>query len=363
MSKLIVDQIAKNGGAVLTLPAADGTVANQTLVTDGSGALSFSPLSMPAADGTANQALVTNASGVLGFSANKLPAADGTAGQFLTTNGSGQLVFGNKPAIVPDDSQFIIGSLVTNSGRSNIYSTGEWTSSSASGSYFHSWQNSESMSNGWNMFMGDGYPNGTSQIMYTNDEGQANNRKKEYANGDRLGFQQRDLHYYENVTSNYAGVTWRCTPIRNTTGTEITRTLNTYLSSIDSTYGGSSIGVYTPTTSDGTYANTTAGTWTTPFTGGSNTASNARNGSIVVPANTTVLVFTNSTHHYATTQRFKDSNMLINLDVFLAGDLVCDLRMLETLSIARVGHYDGVTHSVTHPWYIYPLAATMFGDR
>lgn len=40
MSKIVVDQIQKSGGAALTLPAADGT-SGQTLATDGAGQLSF----------------------------------------------------------------------------------------------------------------------------------------------------------------------------------------------------------------------------------------------------------------------------------------------------------------------------------
>jgi len=86
MSKVIVDQIQKNGGTTFTLPAADGTAANKPLVTNGSGTLAFSPLSMPAADGTANKPLVTDGSGQLAFSPNVLPAALGTTGQFLKVN-------------------------------------------------------------------------------------------------------------------------------------------------------------------------------------------------------------------------------------------------------------------------------------
>ena len=55
--------------------------------------------------------------------------------------------------------------------------------------------------------------------------------------------------------------------------------------------------------------------------------------------------------------------MLINLDAFFGTGLACDLRMLETLATARVGHYDGVNYNTVHPWYIYPLAATTYGDR
>ena len=62
MSKIIVDQIQKNGGTALTVPSADGT-ANQPVVTNGSGVLAFSPLAMPAADGSANYPVKTDWTG------------------------------------------------------------------------------------------------------------------------------------------------------------------------------------------------------------------------------------------------------------------------------------------------------------
>jgi hypothetical protein len=295
-----------------------------------------------------------------------VPAADGTAGQVIKTDGSGQLGFVDLPptpinTTIPDDSEFIIGSVISNSARNNVYSTGEWSSSGPWTTYYHSWQDANSITQGWNMFMGDGVPNGTSQPMFVNDGENAMTRVKEYANGDRLGNQQKDYFYYDNITSNYAGVTWRCTPIRNTTSAAVTRTLSVYLSSYDTSYGGACIFTYTPDAT--TYAGTTGGTWQSNWNGGTNTASTNRTGSITIPANTTVLVFTLSTHQYATTYRFKDSNMLSGLATFFGTELVCDLRMLETLATARVGHYDGVTNTVTHPWYIYPLTATMYGDR
>ena len=49
MSKLIVDEIQKNGGDSLTLPSTDATANNQALVGSSAGVLSFSPLAMPAA--------------------------------------------------------------------------------------------------------------------------------------------------------------------------------------------------------------------------------------------------------------------------------------------------------------------------
>lgn len=85
MSKIIVDQIAKNGGTTFTLPSSDGG-ANAPLVTNGSGTLAYSPLKLPAADGTANKPLTTNGSGQLQFNPAALPAAIGTAGQSLAVN-------------------------------------------------------------------------------------------------------------------------------------------------------------------------------------------------------------------------------------------------------------------------------------
>jgi hypothetical protein len=94
MSKIIVDQIAKNGGTTFTLPSTDGG-ANAPLVTNGTGTLAYSPLKMPAADGTANKPITTDGSGQLQFNPNALPAAAGTAGQFLVSGGTGASTWGN----------------------------------------------------------------------------------------------------------------------------------------------------------------------------------------------------------------------------------------------------------------------------
>ena len=335
MSKLIVDQIAKNGGVPLTVPAADG-VANAAIKSDGAGVLGFTGFGLPSTAGTTGQALQRGA---------------GTTSVWVTSG-----------ATVVADSINVIGSLSTTSARQNVYSTGEWSSSGPNSTYYHSWSNANSTMQGWNMFLGDGYPDGTSQPMYANDgESNSMQRRIEYANGDRIGRQQADHGYNENATGNYAGVTWRCMPIRNTTGASISRVLSVYLSSIDSNYGGAGIHYYTPDAS--TYAATTAGTWTSAWNGGNNTASKNRDGTIVIPANTTIMLFTNSTHHYATTKHFKDSNMPYNLDTFFSSDLVTDNRMLHTIAQGRMGNAAGVTNQANSPWTTYNLCATMYGDR
>jgi hypothetical protein len=85
MSKIVVDQIQKNGGTTFTLPSTDGG-ANAPLVTNGSGTLAYSPLKLPAADGTANKPITTDGSGQLQFNPAALPATIGTAGQTLSVN-------------------------------------------------------------------------------------------------------------------------------------------------------------------------------------------------------------------------------------------------------------------------------------
>ena len=262
--------------------------------------------------------------------------------------------------LVPDDSEDIIGSIVTSSARQNIYSTGEWSSSSGQGTYYHSWQDAGSKIGGWNMFMGDGYPQGTSQKFYVNDDGAAMIRKREYAYGRRMGFHNKDLFYYDNETGSQAGITFRVIPIRNTTDSSITRQIATYLSTNDSNYGGGHIFVYTP--SGGTkYSAVTGGSWVLGWQGGNSSQSVQRLSNITVPANSTVLVFVGSSHRYITTYRFKDTNYLYNMNTLFTDGLVCDLRMLEALATVRSGKE--ATNATADPYKIYPLCATYYGDR
>lgn len=89
MSKIIVDQVQKNGGTALTLPASDASTANQPLVSNASGTLAFSPISLPASDPGANKFLTSDGSNQLQASSFSVPASAGTNGQVLTSNGAG----------------------------------------------------------------------------------------------------------------------------------------------------------------------------------------------------------------------------------------------------------------------------------
>jgi len=370
MSKIIVDQIAKNGGATLTIPAADGTAANQPVVTNGAGVLAFSPLGMPTADSTANKAVVTDGSGQLAFSPLALPAADGTSGQNIATDGAGQLSFVAAPSNgINDDSPFY-GSVVSSSARENVYSTGEWSSSGPwTTHYMNTMENNSSAVQSWNCFLGDGHPDGTSNHFYVGDQDGQRQREPMYANNKRLGHKSRDFYYHDNASTgnNYPGVTWRVMPIRNTSSAAITVTLNAYASIGTNNYGGGCMSVFKPSgagAAAGTtvsYANATGGTWTNIATHQSNDDFRNFTGTTVVPANTTVLIMLISCHRYSTTYRFKDTNYFYNLHTtFTNAGIKCDERMMKALEQGRSPSNAQATSS---PHELYNWSATALGDR
>lgn len=291
-----------------------------------------------------------------------LPMSDGTSGQFLVTDGTGNLSWNTPPeppaGLPPNDNPLIIGSVMTASGRGNIYSTGEWTSSGPNSTYQNATAagtNATYTHMSFNMFLGDGYPDGTSQIMYAADYRGLENRTILYSNNSRIGHNYRELFYYDNNTS-YGGVSWHILPVRNTTAASISRSLSFFYSSYD-TYNGAALGYYTPDAA--TYAATTTGTWTQPFSATSNTITSTTS-TIVVPAYTTVLVMLVTSHNYQTTYYFKESSMFFNLQTFFGTGLVCDLRMLYALSRLRT---PTATNAVSAPHEIYTGCAAVYGDR
>lgn len=334
MSKLVVDQIQKSGGPALTLPTASGG-ANSLLANDGSGNLSFTTLG------------------------NLLPG--GTTNTVLTNDGSGNLSF-KTLAPVPADNPLIIGTVATSSARQNIYSTGEWTSSGPWTTYQNATaagSNSTYTTQAWNMFLGDGNMTGTgtTENFFSHDYSGEYNREIHYAANGRVGDWEKTWFYYDNATS-YGGVTWRVLPIRNTTGAAITTTVYFGYSSYD-TYNGAACGYYTPTGTGTNYAAITGGTWTQGFSQTSNTITTSSM-SVTVPANTTILVMLVTSHNYQTTYYFDDSNMFYNLPTTFSTGLVCDLRMLNTLAMARS---PGASVSDSRPYLMYSACASIFGDR
>lgn len=289
-----------------------------------------------------------------------LPAADGSAGHVMTTNGAGQLSFAaiSVPA-VPNDSTGIIGMVRSSSAQANTYSTPSWTSDGPNGVLNQSQIGTDATSRGmaWNMFLGDGFPDGTTQRMFTNNREGNYQRELVYANNQRLGH-ARTINYYDNnTTDNYTGLTWSVLPVRNTTGASVTRTLSFYNSSDYSSYGGSAIALFTPNGT--TYSATSGGTWTGLFSRTSDGVT-TNTASVIVPANTTVLVFAGSTHLYQTTYQFFDYHYYMGLSTFFAGDLVCDQRILNALHKARS---PSNTSTAIAPQEIYTAAASMYGNR
>jgi len=293
-----------------------------------------------------------------GGAAFSLPSSDGTSGQLLQTNGAGLLSFVSPAGVVPTDNNNMYGSVMTASARGNIYSTGGWTSSGPNSTYQNATAagtNATYTHMSWNMFLSDGYPNGTTEIMYAGDFRGLEYRTKLYSSHNRLGHNQRELFYYKNETS-YGGVSWHVLPVRNTTAASITKSLSFMYSAYD-TYSGAALGVYTPNAA--TYAATTAGTWTQPFTSTSDQITSTSS-SITIPANTTVLVMLVTAHSYRTTYYFKESSMFFNLSTFFSSGLVCDLRMLEALSTLRS---PSATNTTSYPYEMYTACAAVYGNR
>ena len=364
MSKIIVDQIQANGGDVLTIPSTDAALNNQPIVGSTTGTLSFSPLAMPAADGTANKPLTTDGSGQLQFGAFPLPTTSGSNGNYLGTDGT-SASWVAPPAAEPSllsAEGLVYGTMVTSSAQGNSYSWGDWTTGGPNTTYRHDnfFSNPNSYTQGFNMLLGDGYPNATStNTTYAGNSGYEVQRLIQYANGNRVGWAGRDYYHQENNNS-YGGLSWRVLPIRNTSASAIAVNIAAMYTAY-TTYSSASLGYFTPTNSSGTaYSTVTGGTWTqlqTTTSGNNVWATN----SITVPANTTILVLLNTAHAYQTTYRFVENSLFYDLDTtFTSPNIICDLRMLYALHQART---PSATNSAANPEEIYTACATIFGDR
>ncbi len=345
MSKLIVDEIQKNGGDALTLPTTDATVNNQPMVGSTSGVLSFGPTG--------------------------LPAADGTNGQYLIANGSGasSWVTVPVPSTVASDNVLSVGMVISSSQRQNLYSTGLWSSSGPNGNYYNRLSDASSILQAWNMVLGDGRPDQTANAtsndahwFYSGDSGQQYSRQTIFAHNERLGHNFKNFFYENNsgTSQNYAGISISALPIRNSGASSATITLKVSRSG-GSNYGGTGIVYYTPTFSSGTnYANATGGAWTTCQASTDNIDYVNYDASITIPANTTVIVMMTSNHRYHTTKRFKDTHMYIGLSSTFTGDIKCDQRMLAALGSARS---PSATSAVATPYELYTSCAALYGDR
>ena len=166
-----------------------------------------------------------------------LPVASGTSGQFIQTDGSGNLSFQNpvvnQPSatwLVAPESTYTIGTVVSHTDRQNIYSTGEWSSSSSWTTYYNYAINEDNSAiQFWNMLLGDGYSSsGTSQYMQGADTEHELPRRVQFANAHRVGY-TRDILHWDNDTSS-AGHSFRCLPLRNTTSGSVSVPISAWVS-------------------------------------------------------------------------------------------------------------------------------------
>jgi len=316
MSRITTDQIQKPGGVTFTLPAV-GPTANQFLQTDGLGNLSFQ-------QPTLSEPGITS-----------LVAPEGV---------------GN------------IGSIVTHTDRSNIYSTGEWSTSGPWTTYtaYQSHQDNSAIQY-LQMQFGDGYgPSGTSESMQGADAENELPRRLQFANGNRMGF-ARDVFHYDNNTSN-TGHSFRMMPVRNTTSASISVTVSAYCSNYQgSGYEGAQLLYFTPNTSVYSTVTSVTGTSVATYTG--NARQSQLTGSVTVPAGTTVLVCLISSDWYTTTYRFKDTNFFDGLTTtFTNPGIICDMRMLSNIAKSRFTFaYAGAFATLASG--IWTTCATVYGDR
>lgn len=370
MSKLIVDEIQKNGGDSLTLPNTDATANNQALVGSSAGVLSFSPLALPAADGAANKPVTTDGSGTLQFGGFPLPTGAGSDGQLLTSTGSAAAWETLVTSPLPNDNILSTGMVISSSQRQNLYSTGQWSSSGPDSTYYNRLSSAAMINQAWNMLLGDGRPDettamdsSTDRMFYSGDSGQQFHREKIFAHNRRLGHNFKNLYYYDNAGTgqDYPGITISCLPIRNHASSGSTNVTFKVSRSGGSNYGGTGIVYYTSTySSGGNYANATGGVWTTLESSTSNQNYVNYTATVPVAAGTTVLVMMTSNHRYHTTYRFKDTHAYYDLHTAFTGDIKCDLRMLEAL---YMGRQPAAVYNNSYPYELYTTCASLFGDR
>ena len=347
MSKLVTDKIQKSGGEELTLPSAQATADHQPLVGATDGTLSHSPIALPATVGTDGQVLTSTGAAASAWEALETPASSPMA-----------------------DNDLMIGAIFTSSCRDSFYSTGEWNSSGPWTTYYHSLSNANSITQAWNMLLGDGLPqatnltNSTSGITYSNSNtGVAGARVKLFAHNRRLGWVSKQWEYDDGDSGAYSGCTWSCLPIRNKGSANVDISLKRGFTSYNN-YGGSGIVSYRATYSSGTnYANATGGAWTThnAYTSDTSYAGSNNTQTITIPAGETILVMMTTHHRYHTTDMYHDIHVYAELQTaFTHADIQCDLRMLEALHQCR---QPAANSTVQYPYEMYTSCATCFGDR
>lgn len=301
-----------------------------------------------------------------------LPVGNGANNQFIQTDGQGNLSFENPVVYQPGESYLVapesaynIGTVSTHTDRQQIYSTGEWTSSSSWTTYSnYQIHTDNSAIQFWNMLLGDGYSNAsaTTERMQGGDSEHEMSRRLQFASGNRVGY-RRDVFHYDN-TQDYAGHTFRVLPIRNTNSgsvsVSVTGIVSNYWSSGNE---GCVLASFVPNAGKYSAVTSVVGTSMANITS-NNTRAKDLTGSVTIPGGTTALIALTSTDWYETTYRFKDCNMFTKLNETFTGTsgVICDMRMLSHLARGRpfLPYTGGFANQLAQLW---TTCATQYGDR
>jgi len=301
-----------------------------------------------------------------------LPVGNGTTNQFIQTDGQGNLSFENpiiyqpgETYLVAPESAYNIGTVSTHTDRQNIYSTGEWTSSSSWTTYSnYQIHQDNSAIQFWNMLLGDGYSNAsaTTERMQGGDSEHEMSRRVQFASGNRVGY-RRDILRWDNV-QDYAGHTFRVLPIRNTNSGSVSVAVSGIVSNYwSSGYEGAVLASFVPNAGKYSAVTSVTGTSIANITS-NNTRAKDLTGSVTIPGGTTALVALTSTDWYETTYRYKDCNHFFKLHETFTGTngVICDMRMLSHLARGRPYlSYTGALATNLAP--LWTTCATQYGDR
>ena len=301
-----------------------------------------------------------------------LPVSNGATNQFIQTDGQGNLSFENpiiyqpgETYLVAPESAYNIGTVSTHTDRNNIYSTGEWTSSSSWTTYTnYQIHQDNSAIQFWNMLLGDGYSNAsaTTERMQGGDSEHEMSRRVQFASGNRVGY-RRDILRWDNV-QDYAGHTFRVLPIRNTNSGSVSVAVSGIVSNYWSSGNeGAVLASFVPNAGKYSAVTSVTGTSIANVTS-NNTRAKDLTGSVTIPGNTTALIALTSTDWYETTYRYKDCNYFFKLHETFTGTngVICDMRMLSHLARGRPYlSYTGALATNLAP--LWTTCATQYGDR
>ena len=284
----------------------------------------------------------------------------GSSSGIVQVNGS---AVGNSPGSTVGNSPYVEGTNQIGCVMSSTPKSDPYFGFSSSGPYttfydYNIGDNSSSSLQAWHMATGDGYPDGTTQYFYSGTDTAFVHRKPNWAVANRLGVIGRQVSFPNNQTS-YTGVSFLLFPVRNTTGSPITRTFYwAYSQYWSAGYEGAAVALYTPNAT--TYAATSGGTWSSLFsTSGSTSTASSTSFSVAIPAGKTCILMACASWYYYTSYQFYETNCFYNLSSYMDSSIICDQRMLATLAYGKISG----SYSVLDTQNAYTACANLYGNR